>query len=183
MIAALRRDWGAAQANYDAFRFFSGLHPSEESRLSSATTTASTASSRSPRRVWMAFSATRPRRARIAGSTGLERGHRLRNQQVTEDSRPHSPLAPPQTPGSATRRCHHEEAAVRGRSSLAGRRFSVVLWVAGASSRLRRLVYTDHFLQICNVELGEVNGHVRLSEQNVEFVGNQLSECISERLR
>ncbi|HVX91195.1 MAG TPA: DUF3596 domain-containing protein [Candidatus Paceibacterota bacterium] len=33
LIAALRRDWGAAQANYDAFRFFTGLRPSEEIAL------------------------------------------------------------------------------------------------------------------------------------------------------
>jgi integrase len=33
LIAALRRDWGAAQANYDAFRFFAGLRPSEEIAL------------------------------------------------------------------------------------------------------------------------------------------------------
>jgi hypothetical protein len=30
---ALQRDWGAAQANYDAFRFFTGLRPSEEIAL------------------------------------------------------------------------------------------------------------------------------------------------------
>jgi integrase len=29
LIAALRRDWGSAQANYDEFRFFTGLRPSE----------------------------------------------------------------------------------------------------------------------------------------------------------
>jgi integrase len=29
----LRRDWGAAQANYDAFRFFTGLRPSEQIAL------------------------------------------------------------------------------------------------------------------------------------------------------
>jgi integrase len=33
LIAALRRDWGAAQANYDAFRLFTGLRPSEEIAL------------------------------------------------------------------------------------------------------------------------------------------------------
>ncbi len=33
LIAALRRDWGAAQANYDAFRFFTGLRPSEHISL------------------------------------------------------------------------------------------------------------------------------------------------------
>jgi integrase len=33
LIAALRRDWGAAQANYDAFRFFTGLRPSEQIAL------------------------------------------------------------------------------------------------------------------------------------------------------
>jgi integrase len=30
LIAALRGDWGSAQVNYDAFRFFTGLRPSEE---------------------------------------------------------------------------------------------------------------------------------------------------------
>jgi integrase len=29
LIASLRRDWGPAQANYDAFRLFTGLRPSE----------------------------------------------------------------------------------------------------------------------------------------------------------
>lgn len=33
LIVALRRDWGVAQANYDAFRFFTGLRPSEEIAL------------------------------------------------------------------------------------------------------------------------------------------------------
>lgn len=33
LIAALRRDWGDAQANYDEFRFFTGLRPSEEIAL------------------------------------------------------------------------------------------------------------------------------------------------------
>jgi hypothetical protein len=33
LIAAQHRDWGAAQANYDAFRFFTGLRPSEEIAL------------------------------------------------------------------------------------------------------------------------------------------------------
>ena len=33
LIAALRRDWGNAQANYDEFRFFAGLRPSEEIAL------------------------------------------------------------------------------------------------------------------------------------------------------
>jgi len=30
LIEALRRDWGDAQANYDEFRFFTGLRPSEQ---------------------------------------------------------------------------------------------------------------------------------------------------------
>jgi len=33
LVAALHRDWGAAQANYDAFRFFTGLRPSEQIAL------------------------------------------------------------------------------------------------------------------------------------------------------
>jgi len=33
LITALRRDWGDAQANYDEFRFFAGLRPSEEIAL------------------------------------------------------------------------------------------------------------------------------------------------------
>jgi integrase len=33
LIAALRHDWGNAQANYDEFRFFAGLRPSEEIAL------------------------------------------------------------------------------------------------------------------------------------------------------
>lgn len=33
LIAALRRDWGDAQANYDQFRFFTGLGPSEQIAL------------------------------------------------------------------------------------------------------------------------------------------------------
>lgn len=33
LIAALRHDWGDAQANYDEFRFFTGLRPSEEIAL------------------------------------------------------------------------------------------------------------------------------------------------------
>lgn len=33
MIAALHRDWGEAQGNYDEFRFFSGLRPSEQIAL------------------------------------------------------------------------------------------------------------------------------------------------------
>lgn len=33
LIAAVRRDWGEAQGNYDEFRFFTGLRPSEEIAL------------------------------------------------------------------------------------------------------------------------------------------------------
>ena len=33
LIAAIHRDWGAAQGNYDEFRFFTGLRPSEEIAL------------------------------------------------------------------------------------------------------------------------------------------------------
>ena len=33
LIATIRQDWGEAQANYDAFRFFTGLRPSEEIAL------------------------------------------------------------------------------------------------------------------------------------------------------
>lgn len=30
IIAAIHRDWGEAQGNYDEFRFFTGLRPSEQ---------------------------------------------------------------------------------------------------------------------------------------------------------
>jgi hypothetical protein len=30
LMAALDRDWGEAQGNYDEFRFFTGLRPSEQ---------------------------------------------------------------------------------------------------------------------------------------------------------
>jgi integrase len=33
LIAAIHRDWGEAQGNYDEFRFFTGLRPSEEIAL------------------------------------------------------------------------------------------------------------------------------------------------------
>src|SRR6266702_3246628 len=33
IIAALHRDWGEAQGNYDEFRFFTGLRPSEQIAL------------------------------------------------------------------------------------------------------------------------------------------------------
>ena len=33
MIAAIHRDWGEAQGNYDEFRFFTGMRPSEEIAL------------------------------------------------------------------------------------------------------------------------------------------------------
>lgn len=33
LIAAIHRDWGAAQGNYDEFRFFTGMRPSEEIAL------------------------------------------------------------------------------------------------------------------------------------------------------
>jgi integrase len=33
VIAALHRDWGEAQGNYDELRFFTGLRPSEEIAL------------------------------------------------------------------------------------------------------------------------------------------------------
>jgi integrase len=33
LIAALHRDWGEAQGNYDEFRFFTGLRPSEQLTL------------------------------------------------------------------------------------------------------------------------------------------------------
>jgi hypothetical protein len=33
LLTALRRDWGDAQANYDEFRFFTGLRPSEQIAL------------------------------------------------------------------------------------------------------------------------------------------------------
>ncbi|MGH8611320.1 MAG: tyrosine-type recombinase/integrase, partial [Gammaproteobacteria bacterium] len=33
LIAAIRRDWGEAQGNYDEFRFFTGLRPSEQIAL------------------------------------------------------------------------------------------------------------------------------------------------------
>ncbi len=36
LIAALRKDWGEAQANYDEFRFFTGLRPSEQIALTLA---------------------------------------------------------------------------------------------------------------------------------------------------
>jgi integrase len=32
-IAAVHRDWGEAQGNYDEFRFFTGLRPSEQIAL------------------------------------------------------------------------------------------------------------------------------------------------------
>ena len=32
-LAAIHRDWGEAQGNYDEFRFFTGLRPSEEIAL------------------------------------------------------------------------------------------------------------------------------------------------------
>jgi hypothetical protein len=42
LIAQIHRDWGEAQGNYDEFRFFTGLRPSEQtpSRISSACNTA-----------------------------------------------------------------------------------------------------------------------------------------------
>ena len=33
LIAAIHRDWGEAQGNYDEFRFFTGLQPSEQIAL------------------------------------------------------------------------------------------------------------------------------------------------------
>ena len=33
LIAALHRDWGEAQGNYDEFQFFAGLRPSEQIAL------------------------------------------------------------------------------------------------------------------------------------------------------
>ena len=33
IIAAIRQDWGEAQGNYDEFRFFTGLRPSEQVAL------------------------------------------------------------------------------------------------------------------------------------------------------
>ena len=33
LIAALRRDWGGAQVNYDEFRFFTGLGPSVQTGI------------------------------------------------------------------------------------------------------------------------------------------------------
>lgn len=33
LIAAIHRDWGEAQGNYDEFRFFTGMRPSEEIAL------------------------------------------------------------------------------------------------------------------------------------------------------
>ena len=33
LIAGIHRDWGEAQGNYDEFRFFTGLRPSEEMAL------------------------------------------------------------------------------------------------------------------------------------------------------
>ena len=33
LIATLHRDWGEAQGNYDEFRFFTGLRPSEQIAL------------------------------------------------------------------------------------------------------------------------------------------------------
>src|SRR5215471_4589266 len=33
LIAAIHRDWGEAQGNYDEFRFFTGLRPSEQIAL------------------------------------------------------------------------------------------------------------------------------------------------------
>jgi hypothetical protein len=33
LIAAIHRDWREAQGNYDEFRFFTGLRPSEEIAL------------------------------------------------------------------------------------------------------------------------------------------------------
>src|SRR3979490_2017665 len=33
LIAAIHKDWGEAQGNYDEFRFFTGLRPSEQIAL------------------------------------------------------------------------------------------------------------------------------------------------------
>jgi integrase len=33
LIAAIHHDWGEAQGNYDEFRFFTGLRPSEQIAL------------------------------------------------------------------------------------------------------------------------------------------------------
>jgi hypothetical protein len=33
LIAAIHRDWGEAQGNYDEFRFFTGMRPSEQLAL------------------------------------------------------------------------------------------------------------------------------------------------------
>jgi hypothetical protein len=33
LLAAIRRDWGEAQGNYDEFRFFTGMRPSEQIAL------------------------------------------------------------------------------------------------------------------------------------------------------
>lgn len=33
LIAAIHRDWGEAEGNYDEFRFFTGLRPSEQIAL------------------------------------------------------------------------------------------------------------------------------------------------------
>ncbi len=57
------------------------------------------------------------------------------------------------------------------------------LRVAGACSRHFRLFHSDHRLQICNVELREVNCHVSLSKENVEFVCDQLAKYTQECLR
>jgi integrase len=49
LIAAIHREWGEAQGNYDEFRFFTGLRPSEQIalRVMSAVTSSSGSPARS----------------------------------------------------------------------------------------------------------------------------------------
>ena len=74
LISRLHADWGEAIGNYDEFRFFTGLRPSEQIALLEPITTPVEACCRSPRLASCDEIRTAPRRLEFAGAGPTTRG-------------------------------------------------------------------------------------------------------------
>jgi integrase len=68
LIAKIHRDWGEAQGNYDEFRFFTGLRPSEQVALVVSDFDSTGGTSRSTRRAWAAWTRIPPRLVKTVAS-------------------------------------------------------------------------------------------------------------------
>jgi hypothetical protein len=68
-IAAIHHDWGEAQGNYDEFRFFTGMRPSEQIALVLSDLISCAESSASTKLESPASIGTKPKRAKTAASS------------------------------------------------------------------------------------------------------------------